>query len=187
MGASLCYLLSCLVGRPLIMKYCPGSVTSHVNRMARLVASNQENLLNVIIFLRVTPFAPNWSINLFSPLINVPFLPFFFGTLLGVAPPSAVYINAGQTLTSLNSIRDIFSLKVVISITLIALMTISPLILKHFKLWIKSTDQLIEDKSQSTDEGDTNEGKVNEGKVNGRKVNEKKVNETNEESHPHQE
>jgi uncharacterized membrane protein YdjX (TVP38/TMEM64 family) len=33
--------------------------------------------------LRVTPILPNWFINLASPLIDVPIVPFFFGTLAG--------------------------------------------------------------------------------------------------------
>jgi len=47
------------------------------------VENHSEHLLNYIIFLRITPFLPNWFINIASPVINVPLTPFFVGTFLG--------------------------------------------------------------------------------------------------------
>ena len=48
------------------------------------VARHREHLLNYIIFLRITPFLPNWFINITSPVINVPLMPFFLGTFIGM-------------------------------------------------------------------------------------------------------
>ena len=59
-----------------------------------------------IIFLRITPFLPNWFINLVSPVIGVRLAPFWIGTFLGVAPPSFVAIQAGTTLQKLTSSTD---------------------------------------------------------------------------------
>ena len=50
---------------------------------------HRSNLLNYIIFLRITPFLPNWFINITSPVINVPLMPFFFGTVIGKLGTSA--------------------------------------------------------------------------------------------------
>lgn len=47
------------------------------------VDKHREHLINYIIFLRITPFLPNWFINITSPVINVPLGVFFFGTFLG--------------------------------------------------------------------------------------------------------
>lgn len=47
------------------------------------VDEHKNNLLNYIIFLRITPFLPNWFINITSPVIGVPLSPFFIGTFLG--------------------------------------------------------------------------------------------------------
>jgi|688.fasta_scaffold396234_1 uncharacterized membrane protein YdjX (TVP38/TMEM64 family) len=47
------------------------------------VNEHKNNLLNYIIFLRITPFLPNWFINITSPVIGVSMSPFFFGTFLG--------------------------------------------------------------------------------------------------------
>lgn len=47
------------------------------------VDKHREHLINYIIFLRITPFLPNWFINITSPVINVPLGVFFMGTFLG--------------------------------------------------------------------------------------------------------
>ena len=57
------------------------------------VEAQRGNLLSYIIFLRITPFLPNWFINTVSPVIGVPLLPFWVGSFIGVAPPSFVFIQ----------------------------------------------------------------------------------------------
>lgn len=51
--------------------------------MSLQVDKHREHLINYIIFLRITPFLPNWFINITSPVINVPLGVFFLGTFLG--------------------------------------------------------------------------------------------------------
>lgn len=50
---------------------------------ATAVDKHKQNLLNYIIFLRVTPFLPNWFINMSAPVIGVPLVPFALGTFIG--------------------------------------------------------------------------------------------------------
>ena len=57
------------------------------------VEAQRGNLLSYIIFLRITPFLPNWFINIVSPVIGVPLPPFWFGSFIGVAPPSFLFIQ----------------------------------------------------------------------------------------------
>ena len=47
------------------------------------VDKQRDNLLFYIIFLRITPFLPNWFINITSPIINVTLWPFWLGTFIG--------------------------------------------------------------------------------------------------------
>jgi len=35
------------------------------------------------MFLRITPFLPNWFINVCAPLVDVPLVPFWAGTFFG--------------------------------------------------------------------------------------------------------
>lgn len=44
---------------------------------------HKDDIFNYMVFLRVTPFLPNWFINIAAPVINVPIWPFWLGTFLG--------------------------------------------------------------------------------------------------------
>uniref|UniRef100_A0A8C3C558 Transmembrane protein 41B n=1 Tax=Cairina moschata TaxID=8855 RepID=A0A8C3C558_CAIMO len=73
-------MLSYLVGRPVVYKY----LTEKAVKWSEQVERHREHLINYIIFLRITPFLPNWFINITSPVINVPLKVFFIGTFLVV-------------------------------------------------------------------------------------------------------
>ncbi|XP_066947481.1 transmembrane protein 41B isoform X1 [Macrobrachium rosenbergii] len=126
-GASFCYLLSYLAGRPLVQKYIPERAKSWQDK----VDKQRDNLLFYIIFLRITPFLPNWFINITSPVINVPLWPFWFGTFLGVAPPSILAVQAGTTLYQLTSSRDAFSFTSLVLLAFAALLSLVPILLKN--------------------------------------------------------
>lgn len=84
-----------------------------------------------MIFLRVTPFLPNWFINLTAPVIGVPLKPFALGTFLGVAPPSFVAIQAGQTLHNMSATDSAFSWTSVIMLGVFAVVSLVPIFLKR--------------------------------------------------------
>lgn len=125
-GASLCYLLSQLVGRRLVKHYFP----ERAQKWSEQVDKHRNELLSYILFLRMTPFLPNWFINLVAPVIGVPLYPFALGTFLGVAPPSFLAIQAGQTLNTMASSSDAFSLRSTLLLGVFALLSLSPVIFK---------------------------------------------------------
>uniref|UniRef100_A0A672REN2 Transmembrane protein 41B n=1 Tax=Sinocyclocheilus grahami TaxID=75366 RepID=A0A672REN2_SINGR len=90
------------------------------------VDKHREHLINYIIFLRITPFLPNWFINITSPVINVPLGVFFLGTFLGVAPPSFVAINAGTTLYKLTTTGEAVSWNSLLVLGVLAVVSILP-------------------------------------------------------------
>ncbi|NXT71570.1 TM41B protein, partial [Chaetops frenatus] len=90
------------------------------------VERHREHLINYIIFLRITPFLPNWFINITSPVINVPLKVFFIGTFLGVAPPSFVAIKAGTTLYQLTTAGEAVSWNSVFVLMILAILSILP-------------------------------------------------------------
>ncbi|XP_059372915.1 transmembrane protein 41B [Carassius carassius] len=122
LGASFCYMLSYLVGRPMVYKY----LTERAQKWSQQVDKHREHLINYIIFLRITPFLPNWFINITSPVINVPLGVFFLGTFLGVAPPSFVAINAGTTLYKLTTAGEAVSWNSLLVLGLLAVVSILP-------------------------------------------------------------
>ncbi|KAK2715115.1 transmembrane protein 41B-like isoform X1 [Artemia franciscana] len=126
-GASLCFFLSALIGRRVLFKYAGERVKS----WAATVQKNRDHMLNYIIFLRITPILPNWFINLCAPLLGVDLWPFFFGTFLGVAPPSFVAISAGTTLHQLTSSRDALSFNSILVLCLLAVFSLLPILMKN--------------------------------------------------------
>lgn len=128
LGATLCYLLSQLVGRRLVKHYFP----EKARVWAAQVDKHREDLLSYMLFLRMTPFLPNWFINLVAPVIGVPLYPFALGTFLGVAPPSFIAIQAGKTLYKMTSSSDAFSWGSVTLLGVFSLLSLVPVIFKRY-------------------------------------------------------
>ncbi|PRD30182.1 UNVERIFIED_CONTAM: tmem41b [Trichonephila clavipes] len=127
LGASFCYLLSSQLGRKVVQRYFP----QRAAQWSYQVNKHKDHLLNYIIFLRITPFLPNWFINITSPVIGVPAYPFIMGTFLGVAPPSFVMIQAGKTLHELTSSTDAYSWFSVLMLCLLAIISLLPILFKR--------------------------------------------------------
>lgn len=128
-GASFCYLLSYLAGRPLVYKYVPERAGEWARKVQR--QHEENNILSYIIFLRITPFLPNWFINLVSPVIGVRLTPFWIGTFVGVAPPSFVAIQAGTTLQQLTSSTDAITVWSVAILAGFAILSIVPVLFRR--------------------------------------------------------
>ncbi|KAJ1358539.1 hypothetical protein KIN20_016982 [Parelaphostrongylus tenuis] len=128
-GASICYLLSYMFGRDLVVRKFPDRIKQWQGDVAR----HRGDMLNYIIFLRVTPLLPNWFINIASPVLNVPFFPFFLGTFLGVAPPSFFYIQAGSTLEQMVHTNVTWNFKSLLLLTFFAILSLLPVFWKRYK------------------------------------------------------
>jgi len=126
-GASICYLLSFLLGRRVLHHY----FAEKIRHWSMKVAQQRRHMLNYMIFLRITPIIPNWFINVAAPVIEVPFWPFFWGTFIGVAPPSFVAIQAGTTLQQLTSSSDGVNLYSMAILGVLALLSLAPVIWKE--------------------------------------------------------
>lgn len=57
------------------------------------MARRRKGLLNYMLFLRVTPTLPNTFINVASPIVDVPYHTFFFGTVIGIIPAAYVTVR----------------------------------------------------------------------------------------------
>ncbi|XP_058063813.1 transmembrane protein 41B [Anopheles bellator] len=128
LGATLCYLLSQLVGRRLVKFYFP----ERARLWASQVDRHRDDLLSYMLFLRMTPFLPNWFINLVAPVIGVPLYPFALGTFLGVAPPSFIAIQAGKTLYKMTSSSDAFSWGSIVMLASFSIVALVPAIFKRY-------------------------------------------------------
>lgn len=126
-GATMCYLLSQLVGRRLVRHFFP----ARADEWAAQVERHRDELLSYMLFLRMTPFLPNWFINLVAPVIGVPLVPFAVGTFIGVAPPSFLAIQAGKTLQTMSSSADAFSWQSAVLLVAFAGVTLMPVVFKR--------------------------------------------------------
>ncbi|KAF8376967.1 hypothetical protein HHK36_030338 [Tetracentron sinense] len=126
-GASSCYFLSKLIGRPLVSWLWP----EKLRFFQAEIAKRREKLLNYMLFLRITPTLPNTFINLASPIVDIPFHVFFLATLIGLIPASYITVRAGLALGDLKSVKDLYDYKTLAVLFLIGSVAIFPTILKR--------------------------------------------------------
>ena len=125
-GASFCYLLSSVIGKTLVKKFFP----ERIKKWKRQVERHNKDMLSYITFLRITPFLPNWFINITAPVLNVPLWAFFVGTFIGVAPPSFGFISAGVELYELTTTGDAFSFKSMLIVIGSAVISLIPVMFR---------------------------------------------------------
>ncbi|CAA0841864.1 SNARE associated Golgi protein family [Striga hermonthica] len=121
-GASSCFFLSKLVGRPLVFSLWPDKLAFFQSQ----VAKRRERLLNYMLFLRVTPTLPNTFLNVASPIVDVPYHIFFLATFIGIIPAAYVTVRAGITLGELQSVGDLYDFQSIATLFLIGVVTVTP-------------------------------------------------------------
>jgi uncharacterized membrane protein YdjX (TVP38/TMEM64 family) len=103
----------------------------------RLEGMNREleaRGLNYLLFLRLVPVFPFFLINLAAGLTRLPLRTFFFGTMLGIIPGGFVYVNAGASLASIDSLAGIVSPRVLGSFALLGLFALLPALYDKFRV-----------------------------------------------------
>ena len=80
-----------------------------------------------LLFLRLSPIFPFFIINLVFGLTKMRALEFYLVSQIGMFIGTAIFVNAGVQIGGLNSIEEILTLKVIMSLTLIG---IFPLLIK---------------------------------------------------------
>ncbi|KAI3690009.1 hypothetical protein L2E82_47983 [Cichorium intybus] len=128
-GASSCYFLSKLIGRPLILFLWPDKLVFFQDQ----VAKRRNGLLNYMLFLRLTPTLPNMFINVASPIVNVPYHIFLMATTIGLIPAAYVIVKAGITLGELQSIGDLYDIQSIATLFIIGLVSITPTLISKKK------------------------------------------------------
>ncbi|KAK1262266.1 hypothetical protein QJS04_geneDACA008849 [Acorus gramineus] len=121
-GASSCYFLSKLIGRPLVFSLWPDKLKFFQAQ----VAKRREKLLNYMLFLRVTPTLPNTFINMASPIVDVPYHTFFLATSIGLIPAAYVTVKAGLALGELQSVGDLYDFNSLATLFFIGVVSVTP-------------------------------------------------------------
>ncbi|WVZ09932.1 hypothetical protein V8G54_014462, partial [Vigna mungo] len=121
-GASSCYFLSKLIGRPILSSLWPEKLKFFQTQVAR----RRKSLLNYMLFLRLTPTLPNTFINFASPIVDVPYHIFFLATVIGLIPAAYVTVKAGLALGELKSMGDLYDFNSVATLFLIGVVSVTP-------------------------------------------------------------
>lgn len=108
-----------------------GLFPGRTDAFAKALQKHKHHLVNYMIFLRVTPLLPSWFINTASPVVGFPFREYIIGTAVGLQPLNFILIQAGQTLATLQSWRDLYSLRNVAKLGACALLAVSPVVVQR--------------------------------------------------------
>jgi uncharacterized membrane protein YdjX (TVP38/TMEM64 family) len=88
--------------------------------------------LNYLLFLRLVPVFPFFLINLAAGLTRLPLRTFLIGTFLGIIPGGFVYVNAGASLATIDSLAGIASPRVLGAFALLGLLALVPALYPRF-------------------------------------------------------
>lgn len=83
---------------------------------------------NYLLFLRLVPVFPFFLINLAAGLTRLPLKTFILATMLGIIPGGFVYVNAGASLATVDSLASVASPRVLGSFALLGLFALVPVL-----------------------------------------------------------
>ena len=86
-----------------------------------------------LLFLRLVPAFPFFLVNLAAGLTRLPLRTFYLATMLGIIPGGVVYVNAGASLATIDSLAGIVSPRVLGSFALLGLFALAPVLYGKFK------------------------------------------------------
>jgi uncharacterized membrane protein YdjX (TVP38/TMEM64 family) len=89
--------------------------------------------VNYLLFLRLVPLFPFFLINLAAGLTRLPLRTFVIGTMVGIIPGGFVYCNAGASLSTITSLGEIASPRVLGSFALLGLFALLPVFYEKIK------------------------------------------------------
>ena len=98
------------------------------DRLKKLNHELETRGLNYLLFLRLVPIFPFFLINLAAGLTRLPLRTFIIGTMIGIIPGGFVYCNAGASLATISTLREVASPRVLGSFALLGLFALLPVI-----------------------------------------------------------
>jgi len=126
-GSSLCYLLSNAIARPIVARL----IADKLKMLQQKAEEEREHMLAFNFFLRLTPLAPNWFINVASPIVGVPLAPFFFASLIGTQVTLTFQCGTGATLRTVGEsgfdLGPEFKQKAVVLVLIMGLVQMIPI------------------------------------------------------------
>ena len=129
-GATVGAILAFLVSRTLLRDWV---VRKFGTRMEGIDRGLRENGLSYLLFLRLVPAFPFFLVNLACGVTGLPLRTYALGTLIGIIPGSLVFVNAGASLATIETVRQVASPRVLGSFALLGLFALLPTIINAVK------------------------------------------------------
>lgn len=89
-----------------------------------IMAKLHDDAFSYLLFMRAVPLFPFWFVNMtfaFSPINTKQYI---IGTYFGMLPVSFVLVNLGQSLSTVNSMAELFNTEVILSFVLIGVLAL---------------------------------------------------------------
>ena len=125
-GATLAFLVTRYLLRDAVLNRFGG-------RLEGMNRELEERGFNYLLFLRLVPVFPFFLINLAAGLTRLPLRTFFIATMFGIIPGGFVYVNAGASLATIDSLSGIASPRVLVSFALLGLFALIPVLYNKYK------------------------------------------------------
>ncbi len=131
-GATLAFFLSRFLLREWVQQKLQKKWGDKIERINRGIEKDGAFYL---LTLRLVPLFPFFLVNLAMGLTRIPVRTYFFVSQIGMLLGTAIFVNAGAQLSRVDSLEDIFSLKLFLSFTALGVL---PLVAKKIISFLKS-------------------------------------------------
>ncbi|MDF0676934.1 MAG: TVP38/TMEM64 family protein [Nitrospira sp.] len=102
------------------------------NRLAAFQEGFTQNAFNYLLTLRLIPLFPFFLVNLLSGLTRVKAGTYVVATALGIIPGSLAYTFAGRQLSTINTLAELASPRLLLAFTLLGLLFLMPVVYRKF-------------------------------------------------------
>lgn len=127
-------ILACLVGFSISRYAFKESFEAiYYERLKQVETEIENNGFYYFLTLRLVMVVPYFFINVIAGISRISFQKYLYSTMLGVIPASVIYANGGNKLEQINSTAELFKSDVVTSLILVALISMTPIMIKKFK------------------------------------------------------
>ncbi len=99
----------------------------------KIAHNMKENAVGYLLFMRLVPLFPFVLVNIVPALFNVPLRIFALTTFFGILPGTFVFVNVGETLGEIESLKDLVSTQTLLAFGLLGVFALIPTLYKQWK------------------------------------------------------
>ncbi len=97
----------------------------------RISAGFTANAFNYLLFLRLVPLFPFFLVNLAPAFTRIPARTYVLATFVGIIPGTFVFVNLGEALGRIDSMRGLLSAETLIAFGLLATLALVPVFVRN--------------------------------------------------------